>query len=240
MTDDPFIGLMLAPILIPQGMYTRKITPKLPEAAGARSGAEGSGSPINLLILGDSAAAGVGVDRQQQALSGQLVNKLSGHYSVNWRLEAETGLKTDEVIKKLQDMSAFETDIVVVSLGVNDVTSSIGLAKWLRLQKQLRELLVSKFKAKHILLSSIPPMHRFPALPQPLRWYLGRRASTFNSALLRESLGLTELEFIKVEFPITSGFIAEDGFHPSQQAYTFWSDITARHILHRWANKSQN
>jgi hypothetical protein len=32
-------------------------------------------------------------------------------------------------------------------------------------------------------LSGLPPMHRFPALPQPLRWYIGSRARDFDRAL---------------------------------------------------------
>jgi hypothetical protein len=32
-------------------------------------------------------------------------------------------------------------------------------------------------------LSGLPPMHRFPALPQPLRWYVGSRARDFNRVL---------------------------------------------------------
>lgn len=121
------ISLALGPLLIGQGLYTRLVTPRLPEPEGLRHGISGSGSPINLFILGDSAAAGVGVSEQHQALAGQLVQKLSEHHCVDWRLEAETGLKTAEVINKLEALPAFETDIVVVSLGVNDVTSTIKL-----------------------------------------------------------------------------------------------------------------
>ncbi len=45
---------------------------RLPEAHGERSGCCGNGNELNLLIIGDSAAAGVGVDEQSEALASQL------------------------------------------------------------------------------------------------------------------------------------------------------------------------
>jgi len=230
MIDDPLVSLLLAPLLIPQGLYTRKVTPKLPEAEGERKGKHGAGTALKLLILGDSAAAGVGVKQQTEALSGQLVSRLSKNYHIDWRLEAQTGVTTAEVIQKLERISAFKTDVVLISLGVNDVTSSVSLKNWLVFQDKLRNLLVTKFRAKHILLSSIPPMSRFPSLPQPLRWYLGRRSSAFNEALFKQSQPHDELEFVDVSFPIEKAFFADDGFHPNHLAYQLWSDIAAERI----------
>ena len=50
----------LAPLLVAQALRTRRVTPRLPEAAGERSGTQGEGPRLRLLVLGDSAAAGVG------------------------------------------------------------------------------------------------------------------------------------------------------------------------------------
>lgn len=230
MIDDPVITALLAPVLITQGIYTRIVTPKLPEAEGAREGLAGTGAPLKLLILGDSAAAGVGVESQYQALSGQLVSKLSVDCLIEWRLEAQTGLKTSDMIKKLRQLESFNVDVVIVSLGVNDVTANVKLKTWLILQDQLRSLLVEKFGAKTILLSSIPPMERFPSLPQPLRWYLGRKSKAFNAELLRQTSEFSELKYMDISFPHEEGFIAKDGFHPSGMAYDHWSDLVVKEI----------
>jgi len=56
--------VVLSPLLVCQGIYVRRVTPKLPEADGPRSGEAGSGALLRLLVLGDSAAAGVGVRTQ--------------------------------------------------------------------------------------------------------------------------------------------------------------------------------
>ena len=46
---------------------------------------------MKLLVLGDSAAAGVGADRQADALTGQIVKNLAGRFLVEWTLFARTG-----------------------------------------------------------------------------------------------------------------------------------------------------
>ena len=85
----PLSGLLLGPVLLAQGRYVRGTTPRLPEAAGPRSGQMGdSGQALRLLLVGDSAAAGVGVARQEQALLGQLVAGLAPLRPLHWRLLA--------------------------------------------------------------------------------------------------------------------------------------------------------
>ncbi|PIE43221.1 MAG: lipase [Gammaproteobacteria bacterium] len=228
--DHLFTSLLLAPILLGQAIYTRKVTPRLPEPAGPRAGCVGSGPSVKLLILGDSAAAGVGVTCQSEALSGALSAKLSTRYRLEWRLLAETGLGAAELIDKLNRGPAFSTDFVLISIGVNDITRGLSAKRWISKLTQLQHQLINKYKAKTILFTSVPPMGRFPALPQPLRWYLGRKADLFNRHLKTFAQAQPNLEFIGVDFPITLSFIAEDGFHPSRTAYDLWSDLVVERI----------
>ena len=231
MIDDFFLSLLLSPLLIPQAIYTKKTTLKLDEPEGKRKGQRGKGDTLKLLILGDSAAAGVGASHQKDALSGQLVEQLSKHYRLDWRLEAESGVTTAGILNKLDALDSFETDIVLISLGVNDVTSKIRRKNWLEQQDQLKQLLMRKFKAKYILFSCLPPMHKFPALPQPLRWFLGRRAKAFNHALETKCQALDEFEFLSVSFPMEKEYFAVDGFHPSKAAYQLWSEVVVARLL---------
>jgi hypothetical protein len=57
----------LGPLLLLQGRHVRRVTPRLAEAVGPRDGTAGNGPPLRLLIVGDSAAAGVGVPVQGRA-----------------------------------------------------------------------------------------------------------------------------------------------------------------------------
>ena len=49
-------------------------------------------------------------------------------------------------------------DVIAISLGVNDVTRGVDLTTWLSQQEQLLALLTSKFGAKTIFVSGMPPM----------------------------------------------------------------------------------
>ena len=55
------------PLLLLQAIWVRLRTIKLPEAQGQRTGVCGQGEPLTLLVLGDSAAAGVGTNLQENA-----------------------------------------------------------------------------------------------------------------------------------------------------------------------------
>jgi lysophospholipase L1-like esterase len=223
----------LAPFLIAQGLYVRGVTPRLPEPPGERSGIHGSGSPLSLLILGDSAAAGVGVSAQSQALSGQLVSALGSDFQVSWKLIAQTGHTAKDVLAKIEMASPEKFDVVVTSIGVNDVTRGTMTKNWIEHQSKIIELLQSKFHAQYIILSSIPPMHLFPALPQPLRWYLGMRATRLNSALKNFIENCNRCELIKTNFPLEAAYMAADGFHPGALSYSVWANHVAV-IIRSW------
>jgi lysophospholipase L1-like esterase len=223
----------LAPLLILQGLYVRRVTPKLPEPLGKRSGVHGTGPRLRLLILGDSAAAGVGVSTQSQALSGQLVTVLGAEFQVFWKLIAQTHHKAKDILKELKMASPEMFDVIVTSIGVNDVTYGTGAERWINQQSQIVELLQSTFHAQHIILSCIPPIHLFPALPQPLRYFLGLRAKQFNSWLNKFADGCKGCEFVTINFPLEAAYMADDGFHPGAPAYTLWADHVAAIIRNR-------
>lgn len=183
----------------------------------------GSGPPLRLLILGDSAAAGVGASTQDEALSGQLAAALAPRFEVSWKLVARTGATTDDTLKTVAAMPREPFDVVVTSLGVNDVTGGVSPGRWLAGQQQLVTLLRRDFGATRVLLSSVPPMHLFPALPQPLRAYLGAQAHRYNVAL--QSFADATEGCVRVPLDLTqeSVHMASDGFHPGPELYTAWA-----------------
>ncbi|NRB24005.1 SGNH/GDSL hydrolase family protein [Shewanella sp.] len=288
-----FVLLILGPLLIIQGRLVRKNIPILAEATGGRSGRLGEGRPLTLLVVGDSAAAGVGVETQDDALSGCLTRVLAQKYCVDWSLVAKSGNTTEDLIKTLQgrpfqtdslsmerlqakvlddnnsgdnrsddnkpddnkpddnkpddnssagnnsddnwldNSSAPDIDVVLVSLGVNDLLSPIRESQWITQQVRLIKLLKSKFSAKHILMTAVPPMHCFPAFPQPLRWFLGLRASEFNRKLVSLIELESECELVIIPLMPIASDMASDGFHPSEKIYRLWGGTAATAIEKR-------
>ncbi|SHK15310.1 Lysophospholipase L1 [Marinobacter antarcticus] len=229
----PLSTLALAPVLIGQGRYVRRVTPRLPEPEGERQGSVGEGPELRLLILGDSAAAGVGVSNQQDALAGQLVSKLATDHRVSWALLAGTGRTAADVLEALNAAPENHYDVVIVSVGVNDVTGRTSTQQWLSFLNELADRLVDGMGATRVLFTAIPPMHLFPALPQPLGWYLGMRARQLNGLMESVCASRGNVEYLCVSFPFEPGFMASDGFHPGLDAYRLWAEHSARAIRRR-------
>ena len=222
--------MVLAPILLAQGLYVRRSTARLPEPQGDRSGVLGSGPTLRLLMVGDSSAAGVGASTQREALAGQTVRNVGKSHRVRWRLIAHTGATTSSTLAELRRQPPQIFDVAITALGVNDVTSGRPLTVWKQQQRALVAELRERFEARDILLSGLPPVSCFPALPQPLRWYLGRRAERFDRALR----GLAEEEgcrFVAIDFTSDVGLMAADGFHPGPSIYAEWGARLARRVV---------
>jgi GDSL-like Lipase/Acylhydrolase family len=121
---------LLAPALLLQGRHLRETALRLPEAAGERSGfIPGTvDEPLGLLFVGDSSAAGVGVEWQHEALAQQaaeIVAKESKR-SVRWHLIAKSGANTRDAIELVKVHANERADVVISALGVNDVTAQNG------------------------------------------------------------------------------------------------------------------
>ncbi|MFC7005518.1 SGNH/GDSL hydrolase family protein [Bowmanella sp. JS7-9] len=224
---------LLAPLLLQQGKRVRRDTLRLPEAEGDRTGQQGHGRPLRLLIFGDSAAAGVGATHQHQALSGQLIQCLTPHHPVDWQLIAHSGLTTANALAFLQSQSPRPADVLVLSLGVNDVTSRISVKEWIFQYEKLLNFARQQLDVSHILATAVPPMHQFPALPQPLRWYLGQRAQHFNQTLAAHLHSANDGEFVSIAGQLTGQHMASDGFHPGPAIYQAWANTIAKRILTR-------
>ncbi|SDX48517.1 Lysophospholipase L1 [Ruegeria halocynthiae] len=228
---DQILRIPLLPILVLQGLVVRRNAQLLPEPAGPRVGRDGRGPRLRLLIAGDSSAAGVGAGTQNQALAGQLVSQLAKHYTVEWRLEATTGHTTKDTIHRLHALQE-QFDVVVTALGVNDVTRAVNRSRFEYQQKELLTLLTGPIRAKKVIVTGVPQMERFPALPQPLAWVLGQQAARLDQGLKNAIAGFPQARHLSLDFPDDPALAAPDGYHPSPKAYEIWAKKLAQ-LIHQ-------
>ena len=221
--------LLMFPLLLIQALWLRANLIKLPEPKGERNGNRGNGQLIKLLILGDSAAAGVGVNQQTDALSGQLSAQLAKQYQVNWQLIATSGFTSAQMIETVNAMSSQSFDFVLLSVGVNDVTHLTAKNAWQNNLTTLLNLLMAKFSCR-ILVTSIPPMHLFLGLPQPLRCWLGARAKRFNRVMATVVNHCQKSSLLELTVNVLPENLAEDGIHPSKITYQQWAKQAAEAI----------
>ena len=128
-------------------------------------------------------------------------------------------------------MGPSQLDYVVTSLGVNDILAGSSLPDWLEQQRGLRRWLRESAGQPRMIVSGLPPVHGFPALPQPLRWYLGRRAIEFSQALARDLESEPDATFLPLDFVMDVSLMAPDGFHPGPEIYRQWAERAAALIL---------
>ena len=224
---DQLLRLPLLPVLAMQGLSVRRNAQMLPEPSGPREGRDGRGPRLRLLITGDSSAAGVGAGTQKQALSGQLVQRLARHYCVEWRLEATTGHTTQDTIDRLGTLKT-QFDAVVTALGVNDVTRAVTQRRFAERQTRLMSLLTGTMGARRVIVTAVPQMGRFPALPQPLAWVLDRQARRLDQALQKVVAERPQCRHLVLDLPDDPALAAPDGYHPSPKTYAIWADEVAR------------
>jgi lysophospholipase L1-like esterase len=217
-------ALPLSPLLAWQGQRVRRTIPRLPEAAGPRAGVAGvpTGATIRLLLVGESTVAGVGAGTHGATLGAQTARALAGARggAVRWQALGRSGVTARDALALVR--ATPRADAVVIALGVND---TLRLTSPRAFRRDVDALVRALRRAEGdvpVLLAGVPPVGRFPALPQPLRAVLGLQAEALDRALAALARRRNLLVHAKVAFDGDRALVAGDGFHPSPLGYAVW------------------
>lgn len=227
------VKILLGPLLLWQGRRVRATALRLPEAAGPRAA---EGSALRLLIVGDSSAAGVGAAHQDEALAGRLAQALAARLGrpVGWQLVATSGHRSEQALAALAATALAPADVLVTSLGVNDVVDQVAPVQALAALDRIHALATERAGVRFSVHCAAPPMQKFPLLPQPLRWFFGRQAARFNAALNSSVAGHASRRVLKLPEEMQSdaaALMAADGFHPGPRGYALWAEALADQIV---------
>ena len=218
--------LPTGPLLIAQARRLRRNTPRLPDAAPPWEGTIDGPDPLRLLVLGDSTAAGVGADTQEDALAGALARELAGRLGrgVRWRAVGRNGATARDLIEDhLGEATSTRADMVFLSVGAND---ALGIRSRGAFARDIRTVVLSLRAANPdaaIVMSSLPAFHRFELLPNPLRWNLALHSRSLEDAARAIMTTTPNATMSPKPPPYTAGFFASDQFHPSAQGYRDWA-----------------
>lgn len=225
--------LLLGPLLLAQGWRVRRVALRLPEPPGPRDGeVPGDGPAIGLLVVGDSSAAGVGAAHQSQALALPLARALAAHSgrAVRWQLVARSGIDTAGALALLDTVALAPADVLVTVLGVNDVTGQVPPARFRLDSERLIARAAERAGVRHVLLNGVPPMHRMPLVPQPLRWYLGACARRLDAELHDVVAAAPGRRHVAAAHAMQPAQMAADGFHPGPAQYALWAQALAGEV----------
>ena len=103
---------------------------------------------MRLLAVGDSIIDGVGTAHVDESLPGQFAIALSEELNrrVHWRIEGQTGYTIEDVLDCLASIEDdHQADILLLSVGVNNVTSVSTTSYWRSKMKQLMDDISRKY-----------------------------------------------------------------------------------------------
>jgi lysophospholipase L1-like esterase len=222
------VAVLLGAVLLPQARRTKRAIPRLPDAARPWNGNIEGDDPVSILVLGDSTAAGVGADTQDDALPGNLARALSSEWErgVSWRAIGENGATTSDIVRRyLDEASDQQYDIIFISIGANDALKLRSARAFRRNFGAIVRRLRSVSPKALILVSCLPGFSQFVALPNPLRWALHLHAQSLE-AVARQFVRSEPGVLMSPPAPTyTTDFFASDRFHPSPTGYREWVEF---------------
>ncbi|MEL6347472.1 MAG: SGNH/GDSL hydrolase family protein [Myxococcota bacterium] len=223
------LSLVGAPLWAIQGRWVRANTPLLPEAGGPRQGQlpfTAAGPAERILMVGESPAAGVGARHHRESLVGCFAARWGAlrERTIDWQVVARNGMTAARTRRELlPDVPRRRTDVIVIVLGVNDTMRLTPVPIWRAQMTGLFDDLRERCGPAPIVVSAVPPMQRFPALPSPLREVLGLRARLLDQHLQEICTGGDNLVHIGGLIEgISDEMFCEDRFHPGPEGYEAW------------------
>ena len=196
------------------------------------------------MALGDSIIAGVGVETSDQALPSQLAVQLARRAgrTVYWTAAGLNGARSAWLLEHFEARTwpAASADLVVISNGINDVTTLRAESAVLEALKRVVEAAENCYPDALICQLGLPPLGAFPALPQPLRSVLGERAARIDRQLgewLHSRPASVHLPFDGNPDPAQ---FARDGYHPAAGGITLWAEFLAGNVADRLAQPARD
>ena len=240
-----FFAPLLLPILYWQGKRIRSRVPKLPAAKAPRGKAGvGEQPPFQLVTLGESTIAGLGVVTHKEGFSGTLAAHLSDQLErqVEWEVYAKSGYTAADVRRQLvPKLPAEAPDLIVIGLGGNNAFGLHPPWVWRRQVRQLIQDLRKRYADTPIVFTDMPPVKSFPAFTPLMRFLIGNLVEMLGRTLAKEVARHPGVYYY--DHVITfedwskrlgvSGQAADffsDGVHPSQLTYQVWARDIANFI----------
>jgi hypothetical protein len=195
------------PVAAVQGMWMRSTTKMAPPATGPTSGTVGTTSrtPLCIAVVGESTAAGCGVDNHDDGFTGCLAREITA--------------RTQRPV----------LNVAVLLAGGNDVMSGRSLDQWRDDVSAIVDDLMER--ADHVVVAGIPPFALFPSMPTTLGRYLSERAAALDDVSRQICAVRPCTTWVTMTEVPPPDFFASDRFHLSAAGYQRWAQVVADHLV---------
>ncbi|QGN59169.1 SGNH/GDSL hydrolase family protein [Nostocoides sp. HKS02] len=223
------VGMLGYGLLKAEARVARRLVGQPFEGAPDDNGTYGAGAgdPVELLVLGDSSAAGMGADHRYQTVGAIIANGVSALTGRPVRLTNTAVIGAESSGLELQLANALDQvprpHVAVIMIGANDVTHRIDKSVAVRhLEDTVRRL---HELGTEVVVGTCPDLGTIQPIPQPLR-LLGRRWSrdlaAAQTVAVVEAGGRTVSlgDLLGPEFAERPHeMFSADRFHPSPAGY---------------------
>jgi acyl-CoA thioesterase-1 len=185
----------------------------------------GAGSPLRMVWVGDSTAAGVGASDADHAIPRRVAAALDQPVEVV-SLAVSGDRVGDVVDDQIPDLAQLDPDVVLVSIGANDVvhlTSRDGF------RSSYEDLVAGVPDGALLVLLGVPDMGAPPRYLQPLRGIAAVRGGQLDGVTrdLARDAGAVYVDIAGETGPVmradTDRYFAADRYHPSDDGYELWA-----------------
>ncbi len=222
------LGMLATGVVIGQALMARRTIPAAenpPPRCDGRYGFEYRGEPVRLAVLGDSSAAGYGVDAPRKTLGALLASGLAEQLKrpVDLQCVAVVGAQSRHLAPQIERLLDDPPQIAVILIGGNDVTHRSNVPDAVRaLGDAVRAL---RLMDADVVVGTCPDMGAIEPIQPPLKWLAhrwSRQLAALQTIAVVEAGGRTVSlgDLLGPQFAADpQRMFAWDRFHPSADGY---------------------
>lgn len=184
------------------------------------------GDPLELLILGDSLAAGLGAEHRKQTLGGRIAKATAKRMQrpVRLRTAAVVGSESSALAGQLDSLpEGYRADVAVIVVGGNDVTHLVQ--PWIAAEQLEQTIIRLQDAGVGVVIGSCPDLGTLQPVPQPLHALLSRmsRRLALEQTKVAWRTGAVPVDLREAVGPAfreqSEEMFSLDRFHPSAAGY---------------------
>ncbi|MFC5727956.1 MULTISPECIES: SGNH/GDSL hydrolase family protein [Nocardioides] len=235
------LGAGLYGVLTAEAKLARRtIGPVREEPPPDATGWYGRGRPgpaIKVALLGDSSAAGYGVERVEETPGALVASAIAEHADrrVYLREYCVVGAKSSDLAAQVDRALGIEPDAAIILIGANDVTHTVRPSQSVRfLSEGVRRLIGA---GTEVVVGTCPDLGTVQPIAPPLRQvaraWSRRLAAAQTIAVIEEGGRTVSLgDVLGPEFAAAPALLfGPDQFHPSAEGYNALANVLVPSVL---------
>jgi len=196
-----------------------------------------SGAALKVALIGDSSAAGYGVETVLETPGAQLASGLAeaADRRVHLKSVAFVGAQSRDLQRQIEQVLPLEPDVAVILIGVNDVTHTVRPSESVRLLEHAVRLL--RDAGTRVVVGTCPDLGTVEPIAFPLRQVAraySRRLAAAQTIAVVEAGGRTVSlgSVLGPEFAAAPALLfGPDRFHPSAAGYAHLASVLLPSVL---------